>query len=116
MMRNRKDILMDLICFNGNLLTLQNELSQYFWDVEEPILIISKVELSDVLKRCVEDEISFEELENWANAIECRDDLDFKGVEMQEIIFELASPEVNGEIRKERLQEIIDELQKQSPI
>lgn len=76
----------------------------------EPTLIISKAEFSTVLKRCIENEISVEDLENRANAIECRDDLDFEDVEMQEIIFELASPEINGEISKERLQEIINDL------
>jgi hypothetical protein len=35
---------------------------------------------------------------------------------MQEIIFELANPEINGEITKERLQDITNELQEQSPI
>jgi len=109
-MRNRKDILTDLICFNGNLTELQSELSQYSWDVEEPTLIISKADFSTVIKKCVDEKIIFDELENWANAIECRDDLDFEVEEMQEIIFELASPEINGEITKQRLQEIINEL------
>jgi hypothetical protein len=109
-MRNRKDILTDLICFNGNLTELQSELSQYSWDVEEPTLIISKADFSNVIRKCVDEKIIFDELENWANAIECRDDLAFEVEEMQEIIFELASPEINGEITKQRLQEIINEL------
>ena len=109
-MRNRKDILTDLICFNGNLTELQSELSQYSWDVEEPILIIGKSDFSNVIKKCVDGKITFGELENWANAIECRDDLDFEVEEIQEIIFELASPEINGEITKQRLKEIIKEL------
>jgi|SRR5688572_29158397 hypothetical protein len=109
-MRNRKDILKDLVCLNGNLATLQDELSQYPWDAKAPSLIISKNDFYTVFKRCIEGEINFEDLVNWANTIECRDDLDFEVEEMQEIIFELANPEINGEITKERLNEIVKEL------
>lgn len=109
-MRNRKDILTDLVFFKADLSELQNELSQYSWDIEEPILMISKQDFTNIFKKCINNEISFETLVSWANAIECRDDLDFEVEEMQEIVFELANPEINGEIRKERLQEIINEL------
>jgi hypothetical protein len=115
-MRNRKDILTDLVFFKSDLSELQNELSRYSWDVEEPTLIISKHDFSNVLKRCIGSEINFKDLVSWANLIECRDDLDFEIEELQEIVFELANPEINGEITKERLQEIINELQTQSPI
>lgn len=111
-MRNRKDILKDLILFKANLSDLQNELSQYSWDIEEPILMISIHDFSDVLKRCIENKINFDDLVRWANIIECRDDLDFEVKEIQEIVFELANPEINGEITKERLKEIFNELQK----
>ena len=114
-MRNRKDILTDLVFFKADLSELQNELFQYPWDVEEPILILSKEDFTNVLNRCIENEITFTDLVSWANVIECRDDLDFEVEEMQEIVFELASPEINGEITRERLQEIINELQAQSP-
>ena len=73
-------------------------------------MIISKQDFTNIFKKCINNEISFETLVSWANAIECRDDLDFEVEEMQEIVFELANPEINGEIRKERLQEIINEL------
>ena len=114
-MRNRKDILIDLVFLKANLSELQNELAQYSWDIEEPILVISKQDFTNVLQRCIECEITFDDLTNWANAIECRDDLDFESEEMQEIVFELSSPEINGEITKERLQEMVNELQEQSP-
>ncbi|WP_428661345.1 hypothetical protein [Runella sp.] len=110
-MRNRKDILTDLVFLRSNLFELQNELSEYPWDIGEPSLTINKLDFSNVLKRCIRGEVNFEDIVNWANAIECRDDLDFEVEEIQEIVFELANPEINGEITKERLQEIIDELE-----
>lgn len=111
-MRNRKEILRDLVLLEGSVEVLQKELSQYSWDIEKPILKINVEDFSDVLKRSINNEIDFETLTNWANALECRDDLDFENEEIQEIIFELANPEINGEITKERLIEIITGLEK----
>jgi len=111
-MRNRTDILKDLVSFSGDLSALKSELSQYSWDTEEPCLIITKSQFSKVLTKCIDQIITFQDLEDWANAIECRDDLDFEDEEMQEIIFEFSSPEINGEITKDRLQVIVNDLSK----
>lgn len=109
-MRNRKEILKDLVLLHGSIEVLEKELYQYPWDIETPLLKVSKSDFTSVLKKGIDNEIDFETLTNWANTIECRDDLDFASKEMQEIIFELASPEINGEITKERLQEIVNGL------
>ncbi|MFA5541085.1 MAG: hypothetical protein WC984_05385 [Bacteroidales bacterium] len=106
-MRKRTEILKDLISLRGSLEALQKELSQYSWDIEKPIQTINLVDFSNVLKRSIDGEIDFVTLTNWANAIECRDDLEFASEKIQEIIFELANPEINGEITKNRLNEII---------
>jgi len=112
-MRNRVNILNDLVYLIGDLSDVQRELSQYSWDTEDPIFIIKKIDFSNILRKCIGEEISFDVLEDWANAIECRDDLGFEDEKMQEIIFELANPEINGEISKERLKEILKMFNKQ---
>ena len=109
-MRNRKDILNDLINLKSNLTELQEELSQYTWDIEIPVLIINKKDFTNVLQKCIDGKLTFLEIENWANAIECRDDLGFEDNNMQEIIFDLANPDINGEITKDRLKLIIYNL------
>lgn len=109
-MSNRLDLLKKLILLRGNIEVLKNELSTYPWDVEKPLLTIKVEDLSNVLKRSINNEIDFNTLTNWANAIECRDDLEFANEEIQEIIFELANTEINGEITKERLQALLNKL------
>ncbi|WP_407267353.1 hypothetical protein [Tenacibaculum maritimum] len=47
----------------------------------------------------------------WANLIECREDIDFELDTFQEYIFEIANPEINGELTKERIKEIILDLE-----
>lgn len=109
-MRERRDILADLVHLNGDLSSLKSELSQYSWDIELPLINVTKFDLSAVLKRCIDGIINYDKLESWANAIECRDDLSFEDDKLQEIIFELANPEINGQINKDRLDEIVNEL------
>jgi hypothetical protein len=114
-MRSRTELLKDLVLLQGNIGSLENDLSNFPWDSEMPLYSISIEDFIYVLKRSLNDDIDFDTLISWANAIECRDDLGFKNEALQEFIFELANPEINGEITKERLQEIVNELQEQSP-
>ena len=109
-MRSREDVLADLVNLSSELLGLQRELSKYPWDTENSLLIIKKTDFSKILLRSIEGEITFKDLEDWANMIECRDDLGFETFEIQEFIFELSNPEINGIITKQRLQEILKEL------
>lgn len=109
-MRNRKDIVKDLALFHGDPETLERELSRYSWDIEEPLFTINTDDFVSVLKRSLKGEIDFEALSGWANAIEFRDDLEPVDEKMKEIIFELANPEINGGITKERLNKIISEM------
>jgi hypothetical protein len=110
-MRSRKDILIDLVHLNGSLSDLSEEISHYSWDAKEPILVVDKITLSNILKRAIDNIITYNELEDWANAIECRDDLNFADDKLQEIIVELANPELNEKITTERLQEIVGTLE-----
>ncbi|GAB6011590.1 hypothetical protein [Viscerimonas tarda] len=114
-MRNRTEILKELVLLQDNIKALEKELSQYPWDTDKPLFNISIKDFVNVLKRSLENEIDFETLTNWANAIECRDDLDFSNEEMKEMIFELANPEINGKITKERLNEFLSEIDHGSP-
>lgn len=113
-MKGRAEILKGLVLLQGDIEILERELSKYPWDIENPLFTISIDDFTRVLKKSLNDEIDFVTLNNWANAIECRDDLDFETEKIKEIVFELANPEINGEITKERLLEIINELQAQS--
>lgn len=109
-MRTRIDILQDLVWFKGELQALQYELAQYSWDTQNPILIITNNDIVNVLRSSIDNRISIDEISEWANLIECRDDFGFVDAGSLEIIFELANPEINGQITKERLEEMITEL------
>jgi hypothetical protein len=109
-MEERENILSDLVHLRRSLADIRRDLTKYPWDFEKPMVIISKQDFLNVLKKCQDGLISFEDLENWADAITLRDDIGFETDEMLEIIFELANPDINGQLSKERLEELINEL------
>jgi hypothetical protein len=109
-MRERTMILDDLVNLRGSLIDLQKELSEYPWDSEIPLITVRKNDFIIVLKKCIDNQTLFLKVGNWANAIECREDIDFEVEKIKEYIFELANPILNGEISKERLKEMVTEL------
>lgn len=115
-MRTRKEILEDIVSMNGDLCCLENEISSFPWDSEEELIEINSLILSTTIKEYLKDKIELGTLTKWANVIECRDDIGFENEYHQEIIFELANPEINGEITKDSLEEILLNLENQASV
>ncbi|MGB7069313.1 MAG: hypothetical protein WBD22_07445 [Pyrinomonadaceae bacterium] len=101
-MRERKEILIDLVKNNGDVFGLVQELAQYPWDAESSLYTINAEDISKMLARYSQSIIAAKTLEDWANAIEGRDDLGFEGEEIQEIISQIANPVLFGHISKEK--------------
>ena len=56
--------------------------------------------------------MNYAELEEWADAIECRDDIDFNTNDLMEIVFILANPSLHQPINDEKIIEWISILNK----
>jgi len=106
--RARIEILKDLVTLKSDSRQLEKKLAQYPWDMDEPLLILHKEDVIAVVQRCLNKEISFKDLNDWADVIELRDDIDFEDEEVKQLIFELANPEINGALTLERLKTIIN--------
>ena len=77
-MRNRKEILKDIVLINGDLSLLEKELSSYSWDIEKSLVLLKSIDFVTLFKKSIEDKTTFKNLVKWANLIECRDDIDFE--------------------------------------
>lgn len=107
-MKKRIDLLRNLVGFESNLDNIKEDLAVYSWDSEQPLLNMSKADFSKILDLSISNKISLDDLVHWANLIENREDLGFETEELQEFIFELANPEINGDITKERLMKMLE--------
>ena len=107
MMRTRKEILNDLVFLNDDIAKLQLELSQFPWDIINPIITVNNSDIYRILTKFVFEKTNFITIEDWANAIECREDLDFENDALKEIITEIANPALFEKLDSERLKQFI---------
>lgn len=109
---NKASILLDLLHFKNNIDTLRNMLSQIDFDSETELVSMSRDDIVEILQRSLDKKISFLGLEEWANLIECREDIGFDDEKTQEMIFKLANPYLYGKLDKKQVLAYLDDLNK----
>ena len=109
LLRTRKDILLDLVDFNLDISTLKSQLSLYPWDSEEELVLLTNNTLLKIIERALEGKISVNQLEEWANLVEWRDDIEMSQ-SVVDVIFLLANPDINGILSSEHLSSMIVSL------
>ena len=107
---NKTSILLDLVHFKNNIDTLKNMLSQIGFDSETELVSMSRDDMVEILQRSLDKKISFLELEEWANLIECREDIGFEDEKIQEMIFKLANPYLYGKLDEKQVLSYLNEL------
>ena len=107
---NKTSILLDLVHFKNNIDTLKNMLSQIGFDSEIELVSMSRDDIVEILQRSLDKKISFLELEEWANLIECREDIGFEDEKTQEMIFKLANPYLYGKLDEKQVLSYLNEL------
>jgi len=104
------DILLNLINFTKGISAIKSDLAKIGFDSESELVTITKNTIANILNRVIDKEISYNLLEEWANLIECREDIGYEDEILQEIIFELANPCLYGEIDEEKICMILDKI------
>lgn len=109
----RKEALAKLFDFDNEFEQMKKELGQYDWDCDEELITITPLMVKTILMKVISDKIPFDRLEDWANFIECRDDIGFDGDSstlIKEIITSLANPYLYGEISVEKIERWLEQL------
>ena len=106
----KTSILLDLVHFKNNIDTLKNMLSEIGFDSETELVFMSRDDIVEILQRSLDKKISFLELEEWANLIECREDIGFADEKIQEMIFKLANPYLYGKLDEKQVLSYLNEL------
>ena len=107
---HKTSILLDLVYFKNNIDTLKNMLSQIGFDSETELVSMSRDDIVEILQSSLDKKISFLELEEWANLIECREDIGFEDEKTQEMIFKLANPYLYGKLDEKQVLSYLNEL------
>jgi hypothetical protein len=85
------------------------ELSTYGWDSEEPHVRLEAKDIEGVLRRYLNEELSSAQVTDWADLIECREDMDSGQSEstLSGLIFQLANPNLNVEVTPSLAREML---------
>ncbi len=109
-MISRKKTLEDLVEYRKTPEELWDVLKGFLWDSEEELVQLERQHVSTVLKRYLTGEISTQEVEDWANLIECRDDIGYEDV--ADVLHILANPLITYRLTPTVAAQLLDELLK----
>ena len=85
--------LKELLHFSRPVTDVVSDLSDFGWDSDEQLVTLEGTHLSAILNRFLSGEISASDVEDWANAIECREDIGLpEDSPVVDALFELANP------------------------
>ncbi|NCP64796.1 MAG: hypothetical protein GW763_17875 [Paraglaciecola sp.] len=105
---DRSTALKQIVTFGPERELAISALVNFGYDSDEELFEISESVLIGVLKKYIADEVTSEELEEWANFIECREDLNYEKVEGY--IYALANPILVGMIDKDKIKQMLKTL------
>lgn len=114
-MHRRTEILREIVQFARPAEPLWRELSSFGWDCDDESvrLVFKKKELIAVFDRFLAGKISPQELEDWAEGLEGRDDVTFEEEDselMRDMLFRISSPAITQALTMQSVTQMKHEL------
>ena len=111
-MRSRQELIRRIVEGEFPVAPLREELAAYPWDADDPLVSLRPDHVRRVVERFLLGELTSSNVQEWAEAVELRDDVDFDDTELDlaRLMFILANPEVNGPLTPERARELLSAL------
>lgn len=112
-MKSRADILNDIVHLSAPLLDSIGLLRQFDWDSENALVTVTPNDIVKILQQFIDSQLSQQDVEAWANAIEGRDDIAYEGNHkdaINDVIFSMANPELTESMSIKFANELIDKL------
>jgi len=107
----RKQALKNLINLSAPPLEVKEHLNNYPWDYNGRPIIFTQMHINNACQKLFDGMISEQYLKDWANIIECREDIEFKKEQndiILQCIYELANPSLIGQSIREIARSILD--------
>jgi len=87
-----------------------SRLAEFAWDSESELVLLTSEDCCHVLSLFKQGSLSATEIEDWANALECREDVGFSTSQTRELLHELANPLLTQPLSVERADYWLSEL------
>ncbi len=89
---NRASTLAALVRITMPIPEAISRLAEFPWDSKSELVLLTPEDFCHVLSLFKQGSLSAAEVEDWANALECRDDVGFSTSQVRELLHELANP------------------------
>jgi hypothetical protein len=102
-MMTRDEVVQSLVRFDRPLAALRDSIASFPFDWDDPpVATLTRGHVLDVLERWQRGELDASEVEEWANLVEVRDDLDHDPADpaVADAMFDLANPELQGPLHE----------------
>lgn len=104
----------ELLSLAGPIRELAAALQEYPWDSEVELVVLKRSHVATVLRRYLDNDLDETAVTQWAEAIECRDDIGHESVAadwLDGAIHELATPETQGRLTEGRARQLLAEAE-----
>jgi hypothetical protein len=113
MMKTRKQLLEELVRNVRPPQQIARELAAFPWDSEQALVVLTRQHVTAVLGALLQNRLSAQDVQRWADALESREDIDYEAVSaeaLSETIFELANPELTAELSRPEAERLLRKL------
>ncbi len=113
-MTDRSELIKGIAQIGANYIDYKNKIQQYPWDCHSELYFLTKQDLISVFRRFLSGELDSTAIDDWANFLECRDDLGYQFEyedELKEMIFLLANSEINSSIDNNLITRLLKQVQ-----
>jgi hypothetical protein len=100
-MSTRNELLESLLCLARPTPEIVSDLASYGWDSEDRLVTLTRAHVVAVLRRFLSGDLAQDQVEEWANAVESREDIAIETAAerlLRDAIFELANPVLTREL------------------
>ncbi|WP_007026846.1 hypothetical protein [Saccharomonospora iraqiensis] len=108
---DRQEIVTDLVEFRKPIEHTLAALREFPWDSDEELATLDVSALRRVVDMFERGRIDADELEEWADAVEGRDDIAFGSQDVIDAVNTLANPVLFGPLTKENVNRIVSEIE-----
>lgn len=108
------EALKNLLSFNGSISEIRSGLKNCDWDGNENFPL-ERRDILAVIEKFLQKRITTEELVEWANLIECRENFRYEDKHediIKEFFYQTANPEVEGNLTTEMIRDWKEKLSK----
>lgn len=110
---NRFEALEDLVRLRRPVAEAIAQMRSFPWDADEELVTLGPTELRGVLRRFLDGQLTPDQLEDWANAVEGREDIAFEPPMTLDLVSELANPALHRTLTPENVHDILTRLDSQ---